>query len=166
MNLTDEQVRRVPRAGEPSIAWIIWHIARIEDVAMNLLVVGSAQVINQENWLERVNSPVHDTGNAMDEQGIADLSAKIDVQALRAYRLAVGRRTRVIVRQLEPGALSANVDPDRLEQVMLQGALVEAARAIADYWSRRNIAGLLLMPATRHNIVHLNEALKVKKRVA
>jgi hypothetical protein len=152
--------------GESSIAWIIWHIARIEDVAMNLLVAGSAQIINQENWLERMNSPVRDTGNAMDENGIADLSAKIDVQALRAYRLAVGRRTRAIVGQLDPGALSSKVDPYRLEQVMAQGALVEAARAIADYWGRRNIAGLLLMPATRHNIVHLNEALKVKNRVA
>lgn len=166
MNLTEEQVRRVPSMGETSVAWIIWHIARIEDVAMNLLVAGSAQVINQENWLERIKSPVHDTGNAMDEHAIADLSAKIDIQALRAYRLAVGRRTRVIVRQLDLGALNAKVDPDRLEKVIEQGALVEAARAIADYWSRRNVAGLLLMPATRHNIVHLNEALKVKKRVA
>lgn len=166
MNLTDAQVRKVPSPGEPSIAWIIWHIARIEDVAMNLLVADTTQIINQENWLERMNSPVRDTGNAMDEQGIGDLSARIDVQSLRAYRLAVGRRTRVIVRQLDPDALNAKVDSYRLEQVMAQGALVEAARAIADYWSRRNIAGLLLMPATRHNIVHLNEALRVKKRVA
>lgn len=166
MNLTDEQIRCLPPKGKPSIAWIIWHIARIEDVAMNLLVAGSAQIINQESWLERINSPVRDTGNAMDEREIADLSAKVDIQTLRAYRLAVGRRTHAIVRQLEPGALSAKVDPDRLEQVMVQGALVEAARAIADYWGRRNIAGLLMMPATRHSIVHLNEALKVKRRVA
>ena len=32
------------------------------------------------------------------------------------------------------------------------------------YWSKRDIAGLLLMPATRHNIVHLNEALRIKKK--
>lgn len=32
------------------------------------------------------------------------------------------------------------------------------ARFVTDYWSRRTIAGLLLMPATRHNFVHLNEA--------
>lgn len=165
-NLTDGQIRRLPPKGMHSIAWIIWHIARIEDVAMNLLVAGRRQVINQENWLKRMNSPVSDTGNVMDKQGIADLSVRINIQALRDYRLRVGRRTREIVRQLDADALSAKVDPYRLEQVILEGALVEAARAIADYWGRRNIAGLLLMPATRHNIVHLNEALKVKKRVA
>ena len=33
-----------------------------------------------------------------------------------------------------------------------------------DYWSKRNTAGLLLMPATRHNLIHLNEALQIKRR--
>jgi hypothetical protein len=37
-NITDEIVRRIPRNCEHAIAWIIWHIARIEDVTMNLLV--------------------------------------------------------------------------------------------------------------------------------
>jgi hypothetical protein len=38
------------------------------------------------------------------------------------------------------------------------GAIDEQARFVTDYWSRRTIAGLLLLPATRHNFVHLNEA--------
>jgi hypothetical protein len=45
-----------------------------------------------------------------------------------------------------------------------EGAVVEAARGLLDYWGKRNIAGLLLMPATRHNLVHLNEALQLKQR--
>ena len=51
-----------------------------------------------------------------------------------------------------------------LRKVMDEEAIVEAARGIAEYWSKRDIAGLLLMPATRHNLVHLNEALKLKRR--
>jgi hypothetical protein len=47
---------------------------------------------------------------------------------------------------------------------MESGALVESAHGIAEYWSKRDIAGLLLMPATRHNLVHLNEALNLKRR--
>jgi hypothetical protein len=43
--------------------------------------------------------------------------------------------------------------------------VVEAARGIADYWSKRNVAGLLLMPATRHNLIHLNEAFLLKSDV-
>jgi hypothetical protein len=78
--------------------------------------------------------------------------------------LAVGRRTREIVKQLQPAELKQKVEPSRLQQVLDEGAVVEAARGIVDYWSKRNTAGLLLMPATRHNLIHLNEALQIKRR--
>jgi len=100
----------------------------------------------------------------MDKEGVANLSNAIDIEALRAYRLAVGRRTRDIVKQLEPEELKQKVEPSRLQQVMDEGAVVEAASGLVVYWSKRNIAGLLLMPATRHNLVHLNEALQLKRR--
>jgi hypothetical protein len=142
----------------------MWHIARIEDVTMNMLVAGSPQILHQGGWLERMNISVRDTGNLMDPQDVAKLSATIDVEALRAYRLAVGRRTRQIVQQLQPQALKQMVEPSRLQQVVQEGAVVQAAGDLIDYWSKRNIAGLLLMPATRHNFVHLNESLNIKSR--
>jgi len=163
-DMTEEQICRIPQNCEHSVAWCIWHIARIEDVAMNLLVAGSSQILHRNNWLERMKVTVHDTGNEMDEEDMATLGTTIDIKALRAYRMAVGRRTREIVKQLEPQDLKKKVDPFRVQQVMEKGVVVDAARAIANYWSRRNIAGLLLMPATRHNLVHLNEALRLKRR--
>jgi len=163
-DMTEEQVRRIPRNCEHSVAWCVWHLARIEDVAMNLLVAGAPQIMRQDDWLDRMGITARDTGNEMDAGGIAHLSAAISIAALRAYRLAVGRKTRDIVKQLEAEALKRAVEPARLQQVMDEGAVVEAAAYITDYWGRRNIAGLLLMPATRHNIVHLNEALKLKQR--
>jgi len=165
-DMTVEQMRRVPQNCDHSVAWLLWHIARCEDITMNLLVAGSPQILLRDNWLERMQITVRDTGNAMDQVAIANFSAAIDVAALRAYRVAVGRRTQEIARQLGPEDLPQKVAPARLQQVWTEGAVVEAARDIADYWSKRTIAGLLLMPATRHNIVHLNEALKLKPRVS
>jgi hypothetical protein len=101
----------------------------------------------------------------MDERTVAKLSATIDIKALRSYRLAVGRRTREIVTLLEPNELRQKVDSRRLQQALAEGAVVEAASGLIDYWGRRTIAGLLLMPATRHNIVHLNEALRIKQKL-
>lgn len=163
-DMTEEQIRRIPRNCEHSVAWCIWHIARIEDVTMNLLVAGTAQILHRSNWLERMKMKACDTGNEMDAEDMAKLGAMIDIESLRAYRIAVGRRTREIVRQLEPEELKQKIDPIRVQQVMDEGAVVEAARGIAEYWSRRNIAGLLLIPATRHNLVHLNEALGLKQK--
>jgi hypothetical protein len=163
-DMTEERIRRVPRNCEHSVAWIIWHIARCEDITMNLLVAGSPQVLNQGGWVDRINSPICHTGNEMDVVDVARFSDALDIDALRAYRVAVGRETREIVKQLEPEDLKRKVDPVRLQRVWDEGAVIEAAGYIVDYWGGRDVAGLLLMPASRHHIVHLNEALKLKRR--
>ena len=163
-DLSEEKARRIPRISEHSIIWNIWHISRIEDVAMNILVTGSPQILNQDDWLPRMKISAHDTGNAMDEQVVIDLSNTIDIEALRNYRVSVGRRTRDIVKNIQPEDLKQKVDPARLEQVKDEGAVDEAASWLIDYWSKRNIAGLLLMPATRHILVHLNECLRLKHK--
>lgn len=163
-DMTEAQIRRIPRNCEQSVIWQIWHIARIEDITMNLLVANRPQLFLQENWSARLEIDVMDTGNAMSVEEIGKLSERIDIQAVRTYRQMVGQRTREIVSQLQADDLKAPVEPARLDKVMEQGALVEEARPILDYWSKRNIAGLLLMPATRHNLVHLNEALRLKLR--
>ena len=64
---------------------------------MNLLVAGSPQVLYRENWLEQMNITVYDTGNKMDKEDIVNLDTRIEIEALRAYRMVVGRRTREIV---------------------------------------------------------------------
>lgn len=162
--LNEEKARRIPRSSEHSIAWNIWHIARIEDVAMNMLVAGGPQILYQDDWLPRMEITARNTGNAMDEEQVIDLSNTINIEELRAYRVAVGRRTREIVKKIQPDELKHKVDPTRLEQVTDEGAVDEAASWLIDYWSKRNIAGLLLMPATRHNLVHLNECLRLKHK--
>jgi hypothetical protein len=163
-DMTEGQIRRIPQNCEHSVAWCIWHIARIEDVTMNLLVAGNPQIFSQGDWAERMNVTVYDTGNEKDPKKLAELSAQIDIEALRAYRIAVGRKTQEIVQELGPENLKQKVDPTRVQQVLNEKAVVEEARSIVDYWSKRDIAGLLLMPATRHNLVHLNEALRLKRR--
>jgi hypothetical protein len=163
-DVDDVVFRRIPQNEEHSIAWTFWHITRIEDTAMNVLVAGSEQVLYRDNWLPKLGTGIHHSGNAMTPEDVTALSATIDFPALRGYRAAVGRRTREIALSLQPGDLSKPVDPVRLEQVMAQKALLEAAMGVKDYWGKRTIAGLLLMPASRHILVHLNEALKLKKK--
>lgn len=163
-DLAEGEGRLLPEKADHSIAWLVWHMARCEDITMNLLVAGSSQVLLEDGWLAALKINVRDTGNAMDRAAIADFSARIDFIALRAYRLAVGRRTQAIIRQLEPGGLKMKVDSARLERVRQEGAVADAAADLIAYWGSRDIAGLLLMPATRHNIVHLNEILKVKQQ--
>lgn len=162
--MSEAQIRQVPPEAEHSVAWILWHIARCEDITMNLLVAGSPQVLNQQEWLPQTKSTICHTGNAMSEEEITDFSNAIDIQALRGYRLAVGRRTRQVVKDLGPEDLRRKVETDRIRKVREEDAVLPSAGDIVDYWSKRDVAGLLLMPASRHNLTHLNEALEIKKR--
>lgn len=163
--LPAEALRRIPPRQEHSIAWLLWHITRIEDVTLNLLVAGRPQLFWRDDWQDRLKISVVDTGNATGAAEIADLSEAIDLDALKAYRRAVGRNTREIVQSLRPGELKNKVDPARLAQVSAQGAVVPAAQEIIAYWGGLTIAGVLLMPPTRHSLIHLNEALRVRQKL-
>jgi hypothetical protein len=160
----EEQMRRIPRNEEHSMAWCLWHLARIEDVTMNILISGEDQLFERDGWAERLGVNTRDTGNALSTDEIAGLSASVDLPALRAYRNAVGNRTRQIVPQLTITQLRQKVDPSRLQRIRGEGAVCEASLGLLDYWGGRDLAGLLLMPPTRHNFIHLNEALRLKKK--
>lgn len=164
-DLEDVHLRCILPREQHSIAWLIWHIARCEDITMNLLVAGSAQVFHRDSWLASIHVKISDTGNAMNIQERKDFSAAVDLEALRNYRVAVGLRTREIVAGLSPIDLGRRVSQEQLNVVRKEGAVVEAANEIVEYWGRRTIAGLLLVPATRHNLVHLNEGLGIKRKL-
>jgi hypothetical protein len=98
-------------------------------------------------------------------QEIVDFSQDINLMALFDYRLCVGIGTQNIIKQLAQEDLYRKVNPEDIQRLFDQGAVVEEARGVAEYWSKRDVAGLLLMPATRHILSHLNEARRILKKV-
>lgn len=158
-------IRCVPPKMEHSIAWLVWHIARIEDMTMNVLLAGKPQLFHREDWPAKLNITIPHSGNVvMDIAEVVKLSREIDIEALRAYRLAVGRSTRGAVIALGLDEFEHKVDPARLRQLLDDGSVAEGAMGLIEYWGNLTVGGLLLMPPTRHCLVHLNEALKVKKK--
>jgi hypothetical protein len=163
--LTEAGFRCIPPKFEHSIAWIFWHITRIEDITMNRLIAGRPQIYNRDDWAARLNVAACDTASAMDQQAVHALSSELDMLVLRAYRLSVGRATREIVRQLQPGAFKNKVDPVRIQEVREERGVVPEAGWLLEYWSGLTFAGILLMPPTRHIFVHLNEAQQIKRKL-
>jgi hypothetical protein len=164
-DISDAQFRGIPPKGEHSVAWALWHIARIEDVAMNLLVADSEQVFSAGSWQEKLNSPIVHTGNEMSVAEIGALSVALDLGALRDYRKAVGQRTRQVAAGLKAEQMSARPTAAQLQRVWDEKAVLPEAYYVVDYWSKRKVATLLLMPPTRHLFVHLNEAAEIKRQL-
>ncbi len=164
-DMTEAEIRQIPVSGEHSIAWILFHLARIEDITMNMLVAGTPQLFASEGWAKKMNVSILHSANKMDDAAVAELSANIDIKSLRQYRIAVARRTREIVKKLQAHDFKQKVDPCRIENVIKEGAVTPEAMEIVDYWSKKTIAGLLLMPPTRHCILHLNEAMRIRNKL-
>jgi hypothetical protein len=104
------------------------------------------------------------SGNNMSEEEIAELSSKIDFDSLLAYRAAVGKQTRQVVSLLKPGQFKMKVEQNRIKRLFDENAVTQNANWLADYWSKKSIAGLILMPATRHNYLHLNKCVRIKDK--
>jgi len=149
-----------------TIAYGIWHCTRIEDITMNLLVAGDKQIFNREKWQEKINSNITDTGNAMSEDDIMEFSKNINMEELKNYRIEVGRRTRDIVENLSTQDMKRNFDKHRLQRILDERAVldVKASNWLIDFWGRKNVAGIILMPMTRHQVIHINESLSAKKK--
>jgi hypothetical protein len=164
--LRDKDYAVMPTPKDVTIAWNLWHITRIEDITMNLLVADGEQVLNRE-WLEKLGTGTTDTGNAMSDSEIMTLSSELNTSALWAYRAAVGRRSRDIVRNFKPDDLRRKFSERQTSRIVEQGCLTHHPDSIwlKDFWGKKDVAGILLLPLTRHQAGHLNDCLKIKEKI-
>lgn len=164
--INDDMFRLYQNEKGRTVAYGMWHASRIEDITMNLLVSGSEQVLNKENWQRKINSKIIDTGNSLNSEEIIQFSKSIDMKELINYRIAVGRRTREIIKELSEGDMKRKFEKARLQKILDEGAVLDvgASNWLIDFWGKKNVAGIILMPVTRHNMVHINESLKAKRK--
>jgi hypothetical protein len=134
---------------------------------MNLLVDGCSQVLNSGNWKEKISSTISDTGNSLNEEEILEFSKSINIEELKNYRIAVGRKTQEIVKKLTYDDMKKKFEKIQLQRIIDEGAVldVDASNWLIEFWGKKNVAGILLMPGTRHHMVHLNESFRAKKKV-
>jgi hypothetical protein len=166
--ITLETMRKYPVVSpntKKSIAWHIWHAARVEDIAISVLVDYEDQVLHAGDWLKKLNINFIHTGNEMNEEEVATLSSKIDINALLAYRLELARNTQKIIGALKPGQLKQKVSRTQARSLLEQGTIKKEAEWLVEYWEKKSIAGLILMPATRHNFLHLNKSIRIKNKI-
>ena len=133
---------------------------------MNFLVTNQEQVFNQE-WKKQLCTPITDTGNALDDHEILNLSEELNIPALLDYRNAVGLRTRDIIQTLSAKDMKRKVSSCGIQKIRYVGGVTEQADSIwlLDYWGNKDVAGILLMPPTRHIMLHLNDCCKWKQQM-
>jgi hypothetical protein len=163
--LTDSQMRTRPGKRLNSLVWLLWHMARVEDVVVNLVVADGRQVLD-DGWAVRLNVPYRHIGTGMTDHQVIELTAGANVAALRAYRDAVGRRTREVVSALPAAAWEEIVGAADTGRAAAAGAFGPNTgwHAGVGYtaWQDQSRAARLGGAALRHNAMHMGEAITVR----
>src|SRR2546422_11159550 len=79
--LAEAQMRVRPREDLNSLAWLMWHIARAEDVMVNTVLSGRAQVFD-DTWMKRLGIGRRDFGIGMISPEVTELTRQIGLCAL------------------------------------------------------------------------------------
>ncbi len=165
-DLQQNEFSIMPTNKDETIAWAVWHIARIEDLTMNILVCNSSQVFN-DSWKQRLHISTTDTGNSMSDEEIMEFSKEICANELIQYRNAVGKRSREILQHLHSNDMKRKVEPGSIARILTEGGVTEQKDSVwlLDFWGKKDVAGIILMPITRHQTLHLNDCYKWKEKI-
>ena len=106
-----DQLTKSPAPGANTIAWLVWHLTRVEDDHV-ADAMGTAQVWEEDGWAERFGLPPGsmDTGYGHSPEEVRSVRASAD--DLIAYHEVVAERTAGFV---------AGLDADTLDRVVDEG---------------------------------------------
>lgn len=159
--LSEAQMRVRPREDLNSLAWLMWHVARAEDIMINPVLAGRPQVCDAA-WLGRLGVDRRDFGIGMTGAEVGALTRQIDVGALREYRDAVGLRTREVVGAFRPEDWEGAVAAEALERAAAEGAFGASADRLVRAFAGRPRAAMLSGLALFHPAGHLGEGVTVR----
>ncbi len=157
--LTEDELRICPQGRHNSVAWLIWHMARCEDVMVNSILRDATEVLD-DGWLGclEVNTRHIGTDDTMAE--VEAFSRQVDVSALRRYRAAVATTTRTWAETVDFCSLDKILKCAGAERAAQRGALSERADWVRERWAaeERTEIWFLCWLGINHNYMHLGEA--------
>ncbi len=110
--LTQKEAAWSPGPECNSIAFIFWHIIRVEDLVVNNMIQSENELYETDGWREKLGTPAKDTGGHYTvEQLQAWPVPKLEV--LQGYANSVRQRTLAFLNFSPPEKLSEVPRPDR-----------------------------------------------------
>jgi len=107
--LSEEQLAFRPGAGANSIAWLVWHLVRVQDNHV-AEAADEPEIWLEDGWADRFGLSLDpaDTGYGHSVDDVAKVRASAEL--LTGYADAVGERTRRYLSSLDEEALDRVVD--------------------------------------------------------
>jgi hypothetical protein len=130
----------------------------VEDIILNPVLTGRDQVFD-ESWMKRLGVSRKDFGMGMKSPDVSELSKQINLDALREYRDAVGKRTRELIGGFQPQDWEGQVQQSAMERVAAEGAVPPP---MVQAFAGRPRAAVLSGIALFHPAGHFGEATTIR----
>ena len=161
-NQIDNLFIELKKSKNENIIWNLWHIIRIEDLTANILIREKEAILN-EKLKNEINISITDTGNSLTKEEIKKLAEDINIDKLKYYNDKVSEKIINLIKRLKAEDMKRKINKISLEKIINEGGVSKDNLWLIDYWGKKDIAGILLMPLSRHIIVHLNQCYKYIK---
>lgn len=150
-----------------TVAYSIWHIIRIEDIVVNSLIRRKKEVLYENNFDKKIGADIITTGNELVKQEIAEFSKKLNIEALYEYALSVKASTDEWLKSIHYEDIKKKFGDDDKKRISELGVVSddESAVWLIDYWCNKDISGLIKMPLSRHWIMHIEAANRIKEKL-
>ncbi len=170
--LSDEQYSLMPYPDAngyhcKTIAYSIWHMARIEDITAHTLICGDEQILFRDDYLKASCSPIITTGNELVRDEITAFSQSLNIPELLRYAADVKESTDELLSRLSYEDSKRRFTSDDKERVIASKAVSTDENAVwlIDYWCGKDIAGIIKMPFTRHLIMHIEAMMRIAGKI-
>ena len=151
-----------------TIAYSLWHIFRIEDIAAHTLITDTEQVFFAKNYQSRINSPIITTGNELVKEEIGDFSKQLSIDELYSYITDVYESTNAILNSLSFEDMKTKITEEKKQNLLALKVVSEDENAywLIDYWCSKDVRGLIQMPFSRHHIMHIEACLRIRDKLS
>lgn len=153
-------IRQRPHPRVNSLAWNLWHVARVEDSAVSRFICDQPQELDAGDWMEKMNLPLRHNGFAMTLEEVDALSQQIDLPGLRGYLAAIRARTQEAAAGLDLSVLAETLTRERVTQVLVEEGLAgpRAEGLVENYtgWSKAQCLMNLCLTHSYHHVGEMN----------
>ena len=155
-----ERLRERVDGGGIAPVYVLWHLARHQDVAVNGVLRGADAVV--DGWVDRLGID-EDLWRGLAEGEDADLVDVLDPEAVGGYTLAVMERTAGWLE--EQGLPAMDGRPDTAAALEAIGTPADRFDWLYSMWDGKPVSWFLQWSAVGHGFNHLGELVSIRNRM-
>jgi hypothetical protein len=163
--LSAEQMKERPGGVGNSVAWLVWHVARSEDMIVNAILREQPQILLQDAWQEKLGIDATHIGTGLGDDEIGDFTDKLDPIVADDYWRTVAESTYEWLRTLEASDLDRIPDFDKVLKAIPSVLASGDSQGAIDFWNGRSVAYLLGGVVINHGYIHVGEMQAITGRL-